>query len=82
MRRLVLDANILIRAVLGRRVRGVITTYAADVEFFAPSIAYDEAERHLPSIFTRCPPTFLGGTYTYWRTLETHDIHTVRPAYN
>lgn len=53
MRRLVLDANILIRAVLGSRVRGVITTYAADVEFFAPSTAYDEAERHLPEILTK-----------------------------
>ena len=53
VRRLVLDANILIRAVLGSRVRGMITTYAADVEFFAPSIAYDEAERHLPEILTK-----------------------------
>lgn len=52
-RRLVLDANILIRAVLGSRVRGVITAYAAGVEFFAPSIAYDEAERHLPEILTK-----------------------------
>lgn len=31
----------------------MITTYAADVEFFAPSIAYDEAERHLPEILTK-----------------------------
>lgn len=52
-RRLVLDANILIRAVLGRRVKKIIDTYATQASFFVPAIAYDDAERHLPQILTK-----------------------------
>lgn len=44
------DANILVRAVLGRRVREVIETYAGGVSFFVPKSAYDEAEEHLASL--------------------------------
>ena len=51
--RLVLDANILVRAVLGKRVKNVIATHAANAEFFAPEVAYDDAERHLPEILTK-----------------------------
>lgn len=47
-RALVVDANILVRAVLGRRVREVIETYA--VSFFVPEVAFAEAEEMcLPS---------------------------------
>jgi len=47
----VLDANILIRAVLGRRVRQLIETYAArGIEFYAPDIAFADAEKCLPSL--------------------------------
>jgi hypothetical protein len=35
-RAIVLDANILTRAVLGQRVRELITWHTADVSFFAP----------------------------------------------
>lgn len=52
-RRLVLDANILIRAVLGKRVKNVIATYAVEAEFFVPEVAYDDAERHLPEILAK-----------------------------
>lgn len=52
-RRLVLDANILIRAVLGKRVKNVITTYAVEAEFFVPEVAYEDAERHLPAVLTK-----------------------------
>jgi hypothetical protein len=38
-KRLVLDANILARAVLGVRVRGLIEDYAADVALFVPESA-------------------------------------------
>lgn len=34
----VIDANILVRAVLGKRVREVIETYAAQVSFFVPEV--------------------------------------------
>jgi predicted nucleic acid-binding protein len=51
--RIVLDANILIRAVLGRRVKEIITEHAEHAEFFAPEMAYAEAERHLPEILAK-----------------------------
>jgi predicted nucleic acid-binding protein len=41
---LVIDANILVRAVLRRRVREVIETYAGQVSFFVPEVAYAEAD--------------------------------------
>jgi hypothetical protein len=50
---LVLDANILVRAVLGTRVRRVIEIYAEAVLFFVPEVAYAEAEEHLPSLVLR-----------------------------
>ncbi len=52
-KRLVLDANILARAVLGVRVRGLIEHYAADVALFVPESAIGEAQEHLPTIFLK-----------------------------
>lgn len=49
---LVLDANILIRAVLGRRVRTIIATYGNTVEF-APDLAFAEAREHLPKVLLK-----------------------------
>ncbi|MBI2170445.1 MAG: PIN domain-containing protein [Chloroflexi bacterium] len=50
---LVLDANILIRAVLGRRVHVLLETYASHVHFLTPEVAYQEIRTHLPEILTR-----------------------------
>jgi predicted nucleic acid-binding protein len=50
---LVVDANILIRAVLGKRVREVIEKYSGSVSFFIPEVAYAEAEEHLPALVIR-----------------------------
>jgi predicted nucleic acid-binding protein len=47
---LVVDANILVRAVLGKRVRAVIETYAGQVSFFVPDVAFAEAVEHLPAL--------------------------------
>jgi len=47
---LVLDANILIRAVLGSRVLGLLRNYAGHVRFMAPDVALQEAPEHLPRI--------------------------------
>lgn len=47
---LVLDANILIRAVLGQRVRRILAAWADDVSFFIPETAYAEAEEHLAEL--------------------------------
>lgn len=50
---IVLDANILIRAVLGTRVRELIEQYGEDTSFCAPDVAFVEAARHLPVIAER-----------------------------
>jgi predicted nucleic acid-binding protein len=47
---LVLDANILIRAVLGSRVPFLLRKYAEHVEFLAPDTAFQEAREHIPVI--------------------------------
>jgi predicted nucleic acid-binding protein len=52
-RSLVLDANILIRAVLGKRVGQPIEQYVGDVDLFAPDTAFVEAEEHLPQLCTK-----------------------------
>ena len=49
-RSLVLDANILLRAVLGRRVGGLIERYAMGVGFFAPDTVFLEIEKYLPPL--------------------------------
>lgn len=51
--RLVLDANILIRAVLGIRVRTILCRFGVSVRFFAPETAFAEAREHLPTILSR-----------------------------
>jgi predicted nucleic acid-binding protein len=48
-RALVVDANILVRAVLGRRVRDVIEG-ASSVSFFVPETAFVEAEEHVTEL--------------------------------
>ena len=51
---LVLDANILIRAVLGRRVRQLLEVYAPHgIRFYAPDVAYADAERYLPALLAK-----------------------------
>lgn len=49
-RAIVLDANILIRYVLGERVPTLLAAHAADFDFLAPDTAFDEARHHLPGI--------------------------------
>jgi predicted nucleic acid-binding protein len=51
---IVLDANILIRAILGRRVRHLPEQYTGrEVRFYAPDVAYADAEKYLPSLLKR-----------------------------
>jgi len=51
---IVLDANILIRAVLGRRVRHLLDTYTAHgVRFYAPDVAFVDAQKYLPSLLVK-----------------------------
>lgn len=66
---IVFGANILIRAVLGRRVRELIDTYAAQgVLFFAPEFAFADAEKYLPVFLAkRGKPHDLSGWLRYLR---------------
>lgn len=50
---IVLDANILIRAVLGKRVRELIFDNAVTVKFFAPDVAYEDARKYLPALLKK-----------------------------
>lgn len=50
---IVLDANILIRAVLGKRARELIIDNAATVKFFAPDVAYADARKYLPALLEK-----------------------------
>ena len=50
---IVLDANILIRAVLGKRVRELIFGNLQTVKFFAPDIAYADARKYLPALLKK-----------------------------
>lgn len=52
-RRIVLDANILVRAVLGVKVSALLVEYADAVDFCAPQVAFEDAETHLPAIMTK-----------------------------
>ena len=52
-RRLVLDANILIRAVLGTRVRKLIERHSAAVAMIAPDAAFADLDRYMPEIFAK-----------------------------
>jgi predicted nucleic acid-binding protein len=51
---IVLDANILIRAVLRRRVRQLLEEYAGrEVRFYAPEVAYADTEKYLPPLLKK-----------------------------
>jgi predicted nucleic acid-binding protein len=50
---LVLDANILVRAVLGSRVPWLLGKYAAYVEFVGPDTVFRKAREELPAILER-----------------------------
>ena len=49
-KRIVLDATILLRAVLGVRVRGLLETYEDSVSFYAPDVCFTDAAKYLPAI--------------------------------
>ncbi len=52
-RLLVLDANILVRAVLGRRVLSLLEIYNDRVHFLTPEVAYASARAYLPQILIK-----------------------------
>ena len=69
---MVLDANILIRAVLGKRVRQLLETYAVrGIRFYAPEVAYTDAEKYLPALLAKRgkPNSDVSATLTYLQSL-------------
>lgn len=52
-RTIVLDANVLMRAVLGRRVSQLLEDFAPQVTFLAPDVAFDEVREHLAAVLTK-----------------------------
>lgn len=50
---LALDANILVRAVLGKRARGILEAYTGVVQFLVADVAVEEARLHLPGVLAR-----------------------------
>lgn len=49
-KRLVLDANILLRAVFGVRVLGLLESYEDSVSFYAPDICFADARKYIPTV--------------------------------
>jgi predicted nucleic acid-binding protein len=49
-KRLVLDANILLRAVFGIRVRALLEAYEDSVSFFSPDICFEDARKYIPKL--------------------------------
>ena len=52
-KRIVVDANILIRAVLGRRVRQLLESHCEEVDFYAAEANVDEAAFYLAEVLAK-----------------------------
>lgn len=50
---IVLDANILIRAILGERVPQLLQQYQDQTRYFTTTVCYAEVRRHLPTILKK-----------------------------
>lgn len=52
-RTIVLDANVLMRAVLGRKVAGLLRAIAPQITFLAPDAAFDDVREHLAAVLAK-----------------------------
>jgi len=52
-RGLILDANILLRAIFGTRVRSLLNTYEDAVAFYTPDVCVADAGKYIPSVAAR-----------------------------
>ncbi len=50
---LVLDANILLRAVFGVRVRSILESYEDAAAFYSPDVCFEDALKYIPDIASR-----------------------------
>jgi len=49
-KRLVLDANILLRAVFGVQARTLVYAHQDSTEFYAPEVCFEDARRYIPPV--------------------------------
>lgn len=50
---LVLDANILLRAAFGQRVRELLEAFEGAVTFYSPDVCFDDARKYIPDVSSR-----------------------------
>jgi len=79
-RRLVVDANILIRATLGKHARELIGRYAPEVALFAPDTAFIEAQEYFAPLALKFGLP-LEHVIAAYRRLESHIQALPRPDY-
>jgi PIN domain len=74
-RSLVLDANILIRAVLGNKVRTLITTYSESIDFFTPDVCMADAKKYLPILLEVIMSPFNAIVCSFLKKAERLDVY-------
>ena len=87
-RTIVIDANVLMRAVLGRRVAELLERFAPQVAFLAPDVAFDDVREHLAAVLAkRGAPGALQATLeklialqTAVQTVDQAEYETMKPA--
>ena len=52
-KRLILDANILIRGVFGVRVWNLLEAYEDVAAFYSPDVCFEDARRYIPALAAR-----------------------------
>jgi predicted nucleic acid-binding protein len=52
-KRLVLDANILLRGVFGVRVRSLLEAYEDAIAFYSPDVCFEDARKYIPDLASR-----------------------------
>ena len=52
-RTIVLDENVLMRAVLGRKVARLLEDFAPQVTFLATDVAFDDVREHFATVLTK-----------------------------
>lgn len=50
---IVLDANILLRAVFGQRVPQILSQYADEISFYSPDVCFGDAREYIPKVSAR-----------------------------
>ena len=65
---LVLDANILLRAVFGQRVRQILEAYEDQANFYAPDVCFQDARKYIPEVSLRRRFDFFGSGFATWTT--------------